>query len=76
MSDVIKALGERMQTRMIEIGKTQAQVGKETQIGRSHINEYVKGKYAMSAEKLAKIAQSLECSTDYLLGLSDSPQKQ
>lgn len=76
MSDAIETMGERIRGRMLELGKTETQLGKETGIDRRQICGYVNGKYTMGmrADRVSRIAQALGCSADYLLGLSNDPK--
>lgn len=76
MRDAIESMGERIRGRMLELGKTETQLGKETGIDRSQICGYVNGRFTtgMRADRVARIAQALGCSADYLLGLSNDPK--
>lgn len=51
----------------------QSDLSKATGISTGNISDWKKGKSFPSAEKLVLIADYLGCSTDYLLGRTDSP---
>lgn len=53
--------------------KTAYQVGKATGIATSTLSDWKKGKSTPKADKLAKIADYFDVSTDYLLGKTDQP---
>ena len=56
-------------------GITQSELSKATGISTGNISDWKKGKSFPSAEKLVLISEFLDCSTDYLLGLSNDPVK-
>lgn len=51
----------------------QSELSKATGISTGNISDWKKGKSFPSAEKLLLIADYLGCSTDYLLGRTDTP---
>ena len=66
----------RLFSFMSENHVTQSNLSKATGISTGNISDWKKGKSFPSAEKLVLIAEYLDCSTDFLLGLSDQPQRQ
>ncbi|WP_337405235.1 helix-turn-helix transcriptional regulator [Porcipelethomonas sp.] len=54
-------------------GITPYRIAKETGISQGLMNEYKSGKKSPNIQNLIKIADYLDCSTDYLLGRTDNP---
>lgn len=52
---------------------TAYKVAKETGISQGLMNEYKNGIKLPTVQNLAKIADYLDCSVDYLLGRTDNP---
>ena len=50
------------------------QISKATGISTGNISDWKSGKSAPNLEAIAKIADYLDCSVDYLLGRPDNPQ--
>ena len=61
---------ERVKTRMKELHISSRQLANS--IGKSTVSRYLSGNRSPKIEELVKIAEALECSTDYLLGLKES----
>ena len=61
---------EYLQTKNI----TAYKVAKETGISQGLMNEYKNGVKLPTVQNLAKIADYLDCSVDYLLGRTDNPE--
>ncbi len=55
-------------------GLTQRELARRCNLGINQINRYENGTSDPISENLKIIAQELEVSTDYLLGLTDDPQ--
>lgn len=53
----------------------QSDLSKATGISSGNISDWKKGKSFPSAEKLVRISEYLNCSTDFLLGISDNPAR-
>lgn len=71
---VNKTLGKRLTYRMIEKGYTIENLAFSTYVSVMPISEAKLGKKGLSLVNLIAVAQELDCSTDYLLGLSEVPQ--
>ena len=54
-------------------GLTQAALALRSGISQTAISNYELGDREMGSAALVSLAQSLECSADYLLGLTDDP---
>lgn len=65
-------IGKRIKYLREKIGITQTQLAKLVGIGKSTLSEYESGKANPTAEVIKKIANSLNVSADYLLGLKDT----
>ena len=67
--ETIRTLSRRMKTRMFEIGMTETRLAKEIGTNAESSGGYVRMLHFPSAFKLAQIAEVLQCSTDWLLGM-------
>lgn len=66
--------GERLRQLREELGYTQEQLSEKLNIGVTQIWRYENGETKPNTEVLTKIAQALNVSADYLLGLTDEPK--
>lgn len=60
---------ERIKKARIDAGYTQPQVAEEISISKGTISKYETGKLEPDLEKLAKLAEFYNVSTDWLLGI-------
>ena len=60
--------------RMDELGVSMTTVSNETGISTGNISDWKKGRSCPTAAKLIQLADYLDCSTDYILGLTDTPK--
>jgi len=67
--DRLKALRERH-------GWSQRELSRRCGFGEAQIGKYESGQTDITATLLKVIAETLDVSTDYLLGISDNPQQQ
>jgi transcriptional regulator with XRE-family HTH domain len=66
-------IGERIRSRRIRAGVSQENLGKPLGVSFQQIQKYEKGTNRVSAGRLLKIAEVLECDvTDFFEGLQDS----
>jgi transcriptional regulator with XRE-family HTH domain len=66
-------IGERIRSRRIRAGVSQENLGKPLAVSFQQIQKYEKGTNRVSAGRLLKIAEVLECNvTDFFEGLQDS----
>ena len=63
---------DRAKTRMKELHITTRQLAKSIGMTESTVSRYLSGSRSPKIEELVKIAETLECSADYLLGLKES----
>ncbi len=63
----------RMRTRRTELGMSQPELAKRIKTTQPRISLWEKGKEKPTFDYLARLAKALECSADWLLGLSDDP---
>lgn len=61
-------------TRIKEKGLTAKKVSDLTGISTGNLSDWKGGRCLPSAEKLVSLADTLDCSVDYLLGRTDNPQ--
>lgn len=66
-------IGAVLKRRVKEMGYTQEQFAEKVGVKYSTLRKYMSGKATYSYELLLLFAEELECSVDYLLGLSMSP---
>ncbi|CAG0963964.1 HTH-type transcriptional regulator ImmR [Anaerolineae bacterium] len=64
-------LAARLKTLMERKGLSQAQLADRADVARSAMNQFLSGERKPSADALAKLANVLDVSTDYLLGQTD-----
>ena len=66
-------IGAVLKKRIKEKNYTQEQFAEEVGVKYSTLKKYLSGKTAYSYELLLEFAEKLDCSVEYLLGLSKSP---
>jgi transcriptional regulator with XRE-family HTH domain len=72
-ADIEARIGERIRSRRIRAGVSQENLGKPLGVSFQQIQKYEKGTNRVSAGRLLKIAEVLECNvTDFFEGLQDS----
>lgn len=64
-------LGDRLKTCREEKGFTQAELGKLINVSDATINRYERNLRSPDLDTLKKLAKIFNCSTDYMLGISD-----
>jgi len=64
-----ETFGDRVARLRKERGFTQAELGERAGIRQSHLSDLERGRLHLSAELAVRLAQSLDVSTDILLGL-------
>lgn len=69
-----EAFPQRLRHARLALGLTQAQLARQIGIRREHLNILEHGRSSPTITTLAKLAQALEVTTDYLLGLTDTPR--
>ncbi len=67
-------LTQRLREIREKKGLTQRELARRCKLGINQINRYENGTSDPISDNLRTIAQELEVSTDYLLGLTDEPQ--
>jgi transcriptional regulator with XRE-family HTH domain len=68
-------VGHRVATRRHQHGLTQHELAEKADMALVTLNRVERGHQSLSMETLAKLATSLETTADYLLGLSDDPER-
>lgn len=68
-----KSLTNRISILRRALGLSRQELANKTSISIYHIKNLEVEKVNMSIDSLARIAKVLECTSDYLLGLSDDP---
>ncbi|MCL4495092.1 MAG: helix-turn-helix domain-containing protein [Firmicutes bacterium] len=64
-------LGQRLRQARLQKGLTQAEVAQHLGVTQHSVSAYESDRIQLSAEKLTKMAQLLDVSVDYLLGMDD-----
>ena len=54
---------------------TSADLMRKTGMGSGQISNYLNGYGNMRADRLVVLANALDCSTDYILGLTNTPRR-
>ena len=68
------ALGKRLRERREQAGFSQSEVSRQTGIIQRDLSLLERGKkQALWADTLLRLAKTLQCSLDYLAGLTDEP---
>lgn len=65
---------ERFREMLQSKGITAYRVAKDTGISQGLMGQYSLGNSRPTLDNLVKIADCLDCSTDYLLGRTDNPE--
>lgn len=67
-------LARRMKDLRLSVGKNQEDLAEFLNLDRAAISQYESGKRTPDAEKLSKIADFYNTTTDYLLGRTTNPK--
>jgi transcriptional regulator with XRE-family HTH domain len=67
-----KLIGERIKDRRIKLNIAQKALAAQVGVSASAINQFEKGEKVPSTSTLIKLAEALDVSSDYLLGVSDN----
>jgi transcriptional regulator with XRE-family HTH domain len=70
---LLQQLGERVRRRRMELGLNQAEFAKQAGIPVPRLSSIEHGHQSIYVERLVTLAQALQVTTDYLLGLNDDP---
>ena len=68
--------GERLKLMREKLGLSQDELAERLGLGQAQINRYEQNKNDPSSETLVLLARHLEVTTDYLLGIVDTPTQQ
>ncbi|MCM1334706.1 MAG: helix-turn-helix domain-containing protein [Bacteroides sp.] len=72
----METTGAILKHRIKEMGYRQLDFAEACQISGTSLKKYMKDQLPFSVELLKKFAELLDCSTDYLLGQAETPQKE
>lgn len=67
--------GERVRERRKQLGMSQEDLAQLMATDQKQISVYENGRGNPTADNLVQLAQNLETTTDYLLGLTDDPKE-
>jgi len=70
---LLQQLGERVRRRRMELGLNQVEFAKQAGIPVPRLSSIEHGHQSIYVERLVTLAQTLQVTTDYLLGLNDDP---
>ena len=73
--DIRQILGERVRRRRMVLGLNQTAFADTVGIPVPTLSSIEHGHQSIYVERVVQLAQALGVSTDYLLGLSDDPEK-
>ena len=65
---------ERVKRRRMSLGLSQTALAEQTGIPIPNLNRIEHGRQSIYIQRLADLATALHCTTDYLLGRSDTPE--
>ena len=68
-----RVFAERFRGRRVSLGLTQAQLAKRLHVEVQNVGRWESGIRVPGTENIILMSRVLECSTDYLLGVSDHP---
>jgi transcriptional regulator with XRE-family HTH domain len=68
-------ISRRLRGQMHLCGMTSADLMRKTGMGSGQISNYLNGYGNMRADRLVVLANALDCSTDYILGLTNTPRR-
>jgi transcriptional regulator with XRE-family HTH domain len=71
---MLLGFGERLKQIRLERGLRQEDIGQVVRVGKSTVSQWESGIHVPSLGTVAKIADYLDVTTDYLLGRADHPQ--
>ena len=66
-------VGERIAQERQRKGLTQLELSAKAGMHESNLNKVERAHVSLSMESLARLADALDCSTDFLLGRSNTP---
>lgn len=69
-------ISRRMKVRLFELDMTIRELSEKSGVPAPSIGSYVAMRNMMSADALAAIAEGLECSADWLLGISEKKTRE
>lgn len=69
--DVKTMMSRRMKVRMFELDMSIKELGRKSGVGTRRVGNYIAMRNTMNADALAKIAEALEVSADWMLGLTE-----
>lgn len=71
---VAVAVARRLRAIMAARNMTSADLMRSTGCGSGQISGYLNGYFVMRIDVLIRLCKELDCSSDYLLGLSNTPK--
>lgn len=74
-ADIMPFDSQRMKARREELGLTQKELAEKVGVPYQRIQDHEYGTSEPKADRLGRMAEALDCSADYLLGLTDYPAK-
>ena len=73
--ETAEIIGRRVKMLLYMRGTTQKQLCKEMGIAPQTLCEQLSGRHTLRVDTMVRICNALDCSADYLLGLSNDPRK-
>ena len=70
-----QSIGDRIHNIIDDQNMTQTRLAKQIGLKLATLNSYMTGRTKFPPEVIGQIAQVLNTSTDYLLGLADTPER-
>ena len=69
--EIARNISRRMKSRMFDMDMTIGKLERKSDVPERNISNYIAMRHMMPADALAKIAEALEVSTDWLLGMGE-----
>lgn len=74
-TELSMTIARRLRIRMATKGMNGADVARATGCGYGQMSNYLNGNFTMRSDILLRLANVLDCSTDFLLGISSNPNR-
>ena len=72
---VQECFAERIRSLRLENKLSQDDLAKILNVSKTYVSDIERVRRTTTLDKLVELANALNCSTDYLLGLTDNPER-
>lgn len=74
-TELSMTIARRLRMAMSTKGMNGADLARATGCGYGQMSNYLNGNFTMRSDVLLRLANVLDCSTDFLLGISSTPKR-